>query len=52
MQGFRKVIEDSQLCDLGMEGYEFTWSQSRGKPNCVEERLDRDLCSYYWSQQF
>lgn len=52
MEGFRQVIEDCHLCDLGMEGYKFTWSRSRGKPNCVEERLDRVLCSHSWSQQF
>lgn len=52
IDGFRQVIEDYQLNDLGMEGYEFTWSQSRGAPNCVEECLDRGLCSYSWRQQF
>lgn len=43
LHGFREVILDSELFDLGMIGYQFTWECSRGTGGWVEEQLDRAL---------
>lgn len=31
IQGFRGVVRDAGLQDIGLEGYPFTWERSRGK---------------------
>lgn len=45
LQGFKNVVSNSGLHDLGMEGYQFMWERLRGNENWVEERLDRVLAS-------
>ena len=52
IQGFRKMVEQCGLRDLGMEGYPFTWEKSRGTQNWVEERLDRAMANQEWSILF
>lgn len=45
LTGFRGAIEDSNLFDLGMVGYDFTWERGRGTDHWGEERLDRALAT-------
>ncbi|CAN0881461.1 hypothetical protein LINGRAHAP2_LOCUS14251 [Linum grandiflorum] len=52
MDGFRQAVNDCGLVDLPMEGYPFTWVRSKGKSNCVEERLDRAMVNGAWLQNF
>ncbi|XP_073060294.1 uncharacterized protein [Primulina eburnea] len=50
--GFRTAVNDCALQEISMQGYQFTWSRSRGKPNAVEERLDRDFGNSEWMALF
>ncbi|KAH9684395.1 reverse transcriptase domain-containing protein [Citrus sinensis] len=50
--GFQKAIEDCNLIDLGVEGYQYTWERARGTDRWVEERLDRAFASEAWLQRF
>ena len=52
LQGFKQVVVDSGLSDIGMEGYQFTWERSKGTENWVEERLDIVLAIDPWSHRF
>ncbi|CAN0876220.1 hypothetical protein LINGRAHAP2_LOCUS11181 [Linum grandiflorum] len=52
MDGFRQAGNDCGLVDLPLEGYPFTWVRSKGKSNCVEERLDRAMVNGAWLQNF
>ncbi|KAG5000247.1 hypothetical protein JHK82_021405 [Glycine max] len=45
IQGFRDSISDSNLHDLPMEGYKYTWAKRKGKPHYIEEKLDRALAT-------
>ena len=47
-RGFRNVLSDCYLADLGLEGYPFTWARGKGKANGVEERLDRAMVTPSW----
>ncbi|KAL6537482.1 hypothetical protein OROMI_026016 [Orobanche minor] len=46
------MLLHSALIDLPLEGYQFTWSRSKGKPNVVEQRLDRGMMNAAWSAMF
>lgn len=48
LNGFRSAVEDANLIDLGMSGYEFTWERGAGSDDWVEERLDRVMASNDW----
>ena len=52
LYGFQDVVADSELVDLGMEGYQFTWERFRGTTDWVEERLDRALATATWIRLF
>ncbi|KAJ9558242.1 hypothetical protein OSB04_012856 [Centaurea solstitialis] len=52
IRGFQQAVSDTHLMDLPMEGYPFTWVKSKGKPTCVEERLDRALVNTRWSSTY
>ncbi|CAN1320548.1 hypothetical protein LINPERPRIM_LOCUS31741 [Linum perenne] len=52
MREFREAMEDFQLVDILMIGYPYTWSCSRGKPEAVEEILDRCLVTDEWLAAF
>lgn len=41
MEGFKKMINECNLMDMGYSGSEYTWEHSRGTANWVQERLDR-----------
>ena len=50
--GFQRAIEDYNLIDLGVEGYQYTWERARGTDRWVEERLDKAFGSEAWMQCF
>ncbi|CAI9777924.1 unnamed protein product [Fraxinus pennsylvanica] len=52
LNGIKEAIEDCQISDLGMDGYQFTWCKSRGSPGWIEERLDRAFTSSNWTEVF
>lgn len=52
MYGFTETVHDCGLSDLGFVGEKFTWEKARGKPNWVQERLDRGLANKSWRDLF
>ncbi|XP_058758128.1 uncharacterized protein LOC131631355 [Vicia villosa] len=50
--GFRQAVNECDLTDISLEGYQFTWTKSRGKDHMVEERLDRALANSGWLSVF
>ena len=52
IKGFREATEVSDLIDIGMSGYQFTWEKSRGTPDLIEERLDRAMVTQPWLEIF
>ncbi|XP_009587519.1 uncharacterized protein [Nicotiana tomentosiformis] len=45
-------MEDCGMCDLGFNGYPFTWCNGRGRRNRISERLDRVMINEGWSDLF
>lgn len=41
LQGFQKVINDCELIDMNLCGYQYTWECGFGTVNHIEMRLDR-----------
>ncbi|XP_074352491.1 uncharacterized protein LOC141691620 [Apium graveolens] len=52
LDGFRGVIDDCSLTELGLEGGKFTWERGRGTSDWVREKLDRAFAEYSWWQKF
>lgn len=52
LDGFRGVIDDCLLTELGLEGGKYTWERGRGTTNWVREKLDRAFAGYSWWQKF
>lgn len=52
LRGFQDAVANSELVDLGMEGYQFTWERFRGTTNWLEERLDRAFATANWFRLF
>ena len=52
MAEFREALNDCLLLDLGYQGYEFTWTNNRDPPKCVDERLDRGVATSQWMDLF
>ncbi len=52
MAEFREALNDCLLLDLGFQGYEFTWTNNRDPPECVDERLDRGVATEQWMDLF
>lgn len=42
-RGFQRAVEDCGISDVPLNGYRFTWFKSRGRPNEIQERLDRAM---------
>ncbi|XP_075479011.1 uncharacterized protein LOC142519881 [Primulina tabacum] len=51
-RGFRDTINECALQELKLQGYPFTWFRCRGKPNAIEERLDRAFGNSEWMTLF
>jgi exonuclease III len=52
IKGFRAAVQDSELIDLRMDGYPFTWTKGRRVVNPTEERLDRAMATQSWLDEF
>uniref|UniRef100_A0A803NV32 Endonuclease/exonuclease/phosphatase domain-containing protein n=1 Tax=Cannabis sativa TaxID=3483 RepID=A0A803NV32_CANSA len=52
MEGFAQALLDSNLTDMEMLGYQFTWERGRGSPSWIESKLDRALFTPSWAQVF
>ncbi|KAL8156414.1 hypothetical protein AgCh_001488 [Apium graveolens] len=52
IQDFVDVVNECGLRDLGYVGDKYTWEKSRGKPNWIQERLDRGLANQDWCSLF
>jgi hypothetical protein len=52
MAGFRDVLTDCSLLDLGFIGAEFTWSNRREDGELVRVRLDRAVATPEWKLLF
>lgn len=50
--GFRRMIDDNGLIDLGFDGYAYTWNNRRGGLANIQERLDRGFANAQWKLQF
>ncbi|KAJ9545526.1 hypothetical protein OSB04_025233 [Centaurea solstitialis] len=52
IQGFREALLDCRLIDIPMQGFPYTWSRHKGRPNEVHERLDRAVATQSWYNLF
>ncbi|XP_030501175.2 uncharacterized protein LOC115716504 [Cannabis sativa] len=52
MDGFAQALLDSNLTDMELLGYQFTWERGRGSPSWIESKLDRALFTPSWAQVF
>ncbi|MCH85996.1 hypothetical protein A2U01_0006849, partial [Trifolium medium] len=52
IRGFRSAVQDSNLVDLPLIGYPFTWVRGRGGDDVKEERLDRAMATQAWYDTF
>ncbi|KHN22070.1 hypothetical protein glysoja_008982, partial [Glycine soja] len=52
IQGFKEVVSDCNLHDDPMEGYKYTWTRRKGKPNGVEETIDSAPTNIEWFDKF
>ncbi|CAN1751502.1 hypothetical protein LINPERHAP1_LOCUS4357 [Linum perenne] len=46
--GFRDVVAASNLVNIQLDGYPFTWSRAKDQPHGIEFRLDRALANPDW----
>jgi hypothetical protein len=46
--GFRSAIGDCDFTYIHLDGYPFTWIESRGSSHVLEERLDRAFTNTTW----
>ncbi|KAL4386596.1 hypothetical protein GQ457_09G025710 [Hibiscus cannabinus] len=52
MEGFRNVLADCALDDLGYTGQWFTWEKGRFASTNIRERLDRGVANEAWQSLF
>ncbi|KAL3011546.1 hypothetical protein AAZX31_07G204100 [Glycine max] len=52
IRGFRETLNDCNLYDLPMKGYQFTWNRSRGENDGIKEKLDRGAATLDWIDLF
>ncbi|XP_059431505.1 uncharacterized protein LOC132165008 [Corylus avellana] len=52
MFGFRQVLENCGLSDLGFRGPKYTWSNCRDNHEFTKERLDRGVANLIWRDLF
>lgn len=46
--GFRRLLDDHSLIDLGFDGFAFTWNNRRSGAANIQERLDRAFTNDTW----
>ncbi|CAN1844985.1 Transposon TX1 uncharacterized 149 kDa protein [Linum perenne] len=52
IEGFRAAVDDCNIVDVPMHGYQFTWARAKGEVHGVESRLDRAMVNRGWSEIF
>ncbi|MCH85362.1 endonuclease/exonuclease/phosphatase family protein, partial [Trifolium medium] len=52
IRGFQNAVNDCQLHDLPLHGYQFTWFKSLGTTSAKEARLDRALVTAAWNTMY
>lgn len=52
IRGFQEAVHDSQLYELPMEGYQFTWTKGVGTPDVKEGKLDQAFPTQNWLDVF
>ena len=52
MTGFRDALDDCDLQDIGFDGPCFTWCNRRAGSEMIQERLDRCVSNFQWSNLF
>ncbi|XP_062103848.1 uncharacterized protein LOC133814961 [Humulus lupulus] len=52
IEGFQNVLNDCELVDMELNGYQFTWEMGAGTDRWVEVRIDRAISSHSWLQLF
>lgn len=52
LEGFKDVVAECGLTDLGFNGSEFTWERFRGTTAWIQERLDRCMANQEWRGMF
>lgn len=52
IEGFNEVIVDTNLIDMELVGYQYTWERGKGTADWIEERLDRALINPAWLDLF
>lgn len=45
LNGFQSALDDCDIHDVCLEGYQFTWERGNCTNNWIEVRLDRALVS-------
>ncbi|KAG8363065.1 hypothetical protein BUALT_BualtUnG0008000 [Buddleja alternifolia] len=50
--GFKVILEEGGLIDLGFEGHPFTWSNQRDRLANIQLRLDRCVANFDWIEIF
>jgi len=52
IRGFREAVQDCNLVDLPLRGYQYTWGKGRDNTGGTEERLDRAMVTEAWFDLF
>jgi len=52
LQGFGDAMDDCNLAQLPMRGYQFTWERGRGTAGWLEEKLDKVLATAGWCTMY
>lgn len=50
--GFRKLIDQGGLIDMGFKGATYTWSNKRSGKVSIQERLDKGMINSAWRMMF
>lgn len=45
---FQNCLDTCGMMDMGFSGNRFTWTNSRGVANLIQERIDRSFCNMRW----
>lgn len=52
LEGFQEVVNDRELLDMHLNGYQFTWERGFGTNRHIEVHLDKALVSQGFSSLF
>ncbi|XP_031091035.1 uncharacterized protein LOC115996030 [Ipomoea triloba] len=49
LRGFGEAVDDCNLFQLPLKGYQYTWERGKGTENWMKERLDKVLVNESWN---